>query len=84
MLKSFATTVVTPRKCSGPRDRGIAAEDLGQAPDLDAGREARRVDLLDRGRVDEVDALLLGEGEVALLVAGIARRSPRRGRTASG
>ena len=55
-LNSFATTVVTPRKCSGPRRLGIAVEDVGQRPaDLDRGREARRVDLVGRRRVDEVD-----------------------------
>ena len=61
MLRSLATIVVTPRKCSGPRPPGLAAEDLGQASDLDAGREPLRVDLLDRRGVDEVDAGRLGE-----------------------
>ena len=37
-LNSFATTVVTPPKCSGPRCRG-PLQDLGQAGDLDGGRE---------------------------------------------
>ena len=54
-------------------DGGDAAEVVGAAPagspsrtsvsppDLDRGREALGVDLLDRGRVDEVDAGRLGE-----------------------
>ena len=72
VLKSLATTVVTPRKWLGPAPRGVAVEDLGQALDLDRGREAVGVDLLDRGRVDEVDAGLGGEPRVALLVARVA------------
>ena len=50
----------------------VAAEDLGQPLDLDRGREPLGIDLLDGGRVDEVDAGLAGEGEVAGLVARVA------------
>ena len=72
-LKSFATTVVTPRKCAGPRASGIAVEHVGQAArDLDRGGEALRVDLVGLRGVDEVDALGLGELGVAGLVARIA------------
>ena len=52
--------------------RRVALEDLGEALDLDPGREALWVDLLDRRRVDEVDAGLGREPRVALLVARIA------------
>ena len=31
-LSSFATTVVTPRKCSGPAPRRVAVEHLGERP----------------------------------------------------
>ena len=58
---------------AGAAARGVAVEHLGQvAADLDRGREALRVDLLDGGRVDEVDAGLGGQPQVALLVARIA------------
>ena len=71
-LKSFATTVVTPRKCAGPRLAWIAVEHVGQAAtDVDRRREALWVDLIHRGGVDEVDAAFLRELEVARLVSRI-------------
>ena len=39
---------------------------------LHLGREPRRIDLLDSGRVDEVDALASRQVEVAFLVARVA------------
>ena len=42
MLRSFATTVVTPRKWLGAAACRVAAEDVGEALDLDVRREARR------------------------------------------
>ena len=69
----------------GPAPGGVAVEDLGQpAADLDRGREARRVDLVDVGRVDEVDARALGELERRAPRRAGRRRGPRPARTGSG
>ena len=66
------------------RARG-ALEALGErAADVDVGGEALRVHLVGRRREDDRDARLLQEAQVAGLVARVPRRSPRRGRTASG
>ena len=71
-LKSFATTVVTPRKCSLPRRLGSPSRtSVSASADLDRGREARRVDLVGARGVDEVDA---GVGS-----ASSASRSSSRG-----
>ena len=51
---------------------GGALERPGERPDVDDGVEAGRVDLLDRRRPDEVDALGLADREVARLVARVA------------
>ena len=50
-----------------------ALERLGDGPDRHGRVEARRVDLLDRRREDDVDALGLADREVARLVARVAR-----------
>ena len=69
----------------GAAPRGVAVEHLGErAGDLDRGGEALRVDLLDGRRVDEVDAGLGGQLEVALPRRAGSGRGPRRGRTGSG
>ena len=48
VLNSFATTVVTPRKCSGPRRCGSPSSTSVSAPPTSTvGREAVRVDLVD-------------------------------------
>ncbi len=47
----------------------LAFEDAAELLDLDPGLEARRVDLLGGGGEEDVDAFLLGEARVALLVA---------------
>ena len=83
MLKSFATTVVTRRSARAAR-RGVAAEHLGEAVDLDGGREAVGVDLLDRRGEQHVDARGLGERGVARLVARVGGEILARRRTASG
>ena len=57
---------------AGAAAGGVAAEDLGEARDLDLRGEAFGIDLFDRRRVDEVDALRFREGEIALLVARIS------------
>jgi hypothetical protein len=48
-----------------------ALEDVGEAGDGDGGAEARRIDLLGRGREEDVGAEGLGDVRVALLVAGV-------------
>ena len=68
----------------GAAPRRVAVEHLGQALDLDRGREALGIDLLDRGRVDVVDAGLGGEPRVALLVARVAVEVLARRRTGPG
>ena len=69
-LNRIATTVATPVEVPGP---GGALERLGDRPDRDRRVEARRIDLLDRRRADEVDALGLADREVARLVARVLR-----------
>ncbi len=54
-----------------PGTRG-ALQRTGHRPDPDERVEARRVDLLDRRRPDQVDALVVADGQVAGLVARIA------------
>ncbi len=72
LLKSLATTVVTPSEVLGAAAARIPAEHVGEPAHLDRGREALGIDLLGAGRVDEVDARRLGEPEVPRLVARIA------------
>ena len=71
-MKSLATTVVTPRKWPGPRRAGSPSRTSVRPSTSTAVAKPSRVDLLDRGRVDEVDAGLGGEPRVALLVARVA------------
>ena len=70
MQSSFVTTVATPRKCSAPR---AAPSSRSLTPsDLDGGREARRVDLLDPRSEQHVRAGAFGQLGVAQLVARVA------------
>ena len=71
-LRSFATIVATPVKCSAPRPGRVTVEHVGEtAPDLDRGREAGRVDLTRLRRVDEVDARLRGDPQIGSSVARV-------------
>ena len=72
MLRSFATTVATPVKWPRPRLAGGAAQDVGQACDLDRGGESVRVHLLEGRREQQVDPGRGGKLGVAALVARIA------------
>ncbi len=69
MHSSLVTTVLTPRKCSAPRDSALQA--VGHAEHLDGGREPGGVDLLDRRGEEHIDAGLGGEAGVVLLPSRI-------------
>ena len=68
MLNSLRQTVATPRKWPG---RCSPSRTAGELLDVDPGLEAGRVDLLRGGREEDVDARLLGQRRVALLVARV-------------
>ena len=58
---------------TGATPGGIAVENLGEAAaNLDLSGEVLGIDGFDRRRVDELDAGLSGEAQVALLVARVA------------
>ena len=68
MLKSFETTVVTPRKWPGTR---AAAKFVAQAFDRDVGDGARGIHFFHAGSKNQVHAVLLQQFAIAIKVARI-------------
>src|SRR5436853_272796 len=76
---SISATSSSRRAATSPSSRDPAraarpaAARAGEgAADLDGGGGVKRVDLIDRGREDDVRPRLAGEAQVALLVARVA------------
>ena len=75
MLSSLATTVVTASKWARPR--WVALQRLGRAGDDHGGRKPVRVNRLGTRREHEIDGLLGGKRQVALLIAGVCGQVAR-------